>query len=456
MNLVIPIVAIVGALLALLSAAPLSARLREQAVRAGVVIGWLGALAGAAGIYVGEISGLAALLGVAACGGLAVLPIGMRLEGARDFSTPIGALIPLVVGLLGVSVQTTIAGGTSAQLLLYAGHWGTLGAALVAALVAAALASSEGWNGSAKSKTPGVSVGLALSALAAGAYALGTLRAGPEGVGWTVPLSTSAGPASWQIQPSAELLGGYGVPVVSELGWMGPLLIAVAVISLGTCLASRFGAGRRATALGWLVSAAASLSGVLGILSHRSAPTLPDASAYQSAARDALADVEGAQALVEQGRFVAEGDLFVPLGAVAPELAMLSIACFLGLVAGLFALRRSWPGAAGTEPHMAATRLYARDFSLRAIMLAWLSWLLVTLIHWTHFGAVGVGSSAEWSAAGMIMAATGVVLLGWSRRNSRVDRIVRELVPGVVFALLVAGMTMSLVFDAPFGLSLVF
>jgi hypothetical protein len=34
--------------------------------------------------------------------------------------------------------------------------------------------------------------------------------------------------------------------------------------------------------------------------------------------------------------------------------------------------------------------------------------------------------------------------------------IVREIVPGVVFALLVVGLAASLAFDAPFGLSIVF
>ena len=456
MNLVIPIIAVIGGVLGLAVAAPFSESIRRQLVRASVIVGWLGVLGGALGIYFGELSGLGTLIGTAACGGLAILPLGMKLRAGRIFAAPIGAALPLVAGALGLALQVDIAGGNSGALILYAGHWGTLAAALVAALVASALASSEGWGADAGRKTPGMSLGLATAALTGGAYLIGGLRGGPEGTGWSLPLASDAGGVTWQVPASAGLPQGLWLDVVAELGWMGPLLIAGAAVSLLTAAATRFDAGRRASALGWFVGAAASLAGFVGLLTSRTNVQLPDAAAYKNTASTLLGDVEGAKMLLEQGRFVTEGDLFVPLGAIAPELVMLGVATVVGALAGAFALKSCWPGDAGDEPRRTAMALHARDYALRAIILGWLSWLLVTLIHWSHFGAVGAGSPAEWNAVGILAAATGLLLVSWTRRNSRLDGFVREVVPGLIFALLIVGVAAGVVFDAPFGLSIVF
>ncbi len=456
MNLVIPILAIFGAVLALGAAAPLAERIRLQLVRAAVVLGWLGVLGGAVGIYTGQLSGSSVLLGTAASAGLAILPVGMKLAAARQFATALAGVIPLILGVFGLVLRVDIAGGNPGMLLLHAGHWGALSAALVAALMAVGLSSSEGWATKSERKTPGTSVGVAIAALAVGAYIIGSLRGGPEGISWAVPLASDAGGVVWQVPPLSALPQGLWIEAVANLGWMSPLLLATAALALLTGIATRFEAGRRASALGWFVSGAVSLAGLAGLLTSRANVGLPDATRYQETALNLIGDVEGAQMLVRQGSFITDGAVFVPLGEVAPELAMLAAAALIGALAGLFSLRSSWPAGDADEPNRTAMALYGRDYALRAVVLGWLGWLLATLIHWNHFGAVGVGSPSEWSAVGLLSVATGVLLLGWTRREGRVGRIVRGLVPGVIFGLLVFGIALGVVFDAPFGVSIVF
>lgn len=456
MNLVIPIIAVVGAILALAVLAPLGKRLRANVGRSAVVLGWLGVLGGAVGIYTEQLAGFGTLVGVAACAGLAILPLGMRLGAARDLTFSLGAVIPLALGVLGLTLQVDIAGGNSGLFLLDAGHWGALSAALVCALVAGGLASSEGWTKDLERKTPGMSIGLAIGSLLLGAWVIGSMRGGPEGLSWTVPLASDAGDVTWQIPASATLPQGLWLEAVVEISWMNPLLIAGAVLALVTGLATRLEAGRRASALGWFVSAAVSLAGLLGLVTSRTGLSLPDAAPYQETAGGILSGIEGGQVLVQQGSFVSEGATYVPLGSVVPELLMLGAAVLIGAIAGLFSLRKGWPTDAGEEPRRTTMALHGRDYALRAVVFGWLAWLLVTLIHWNHFGAVGVGSPAEWSGVGFLSIATGVLFLGWTKRQGRVESMVRELAPGLIFALLVVGIAIGVVFDAPLGLSIVF
>ncbi|WP_246099072.1 hypothetical protein [Persicimonas caeni] len=456
MNLVIPIIAVIGALLALAVLAPLSERVRSYLGRSAVVLGWLGVLGGAIGIYTEQLAGAGVLLGVAASAGLAILPLGMQLAPARNLAWTLGAALPLVLATLGLTVQVDMAGGNSGLFLLHAGHWGALSAALVSLLVAAGLSSSEGWAKDASRKTPGMGVGVVLASLTIAAWMIGSLRGGPEGIAWSVPLASEAGGVTWQIPPSAALPQGLWLEAVAELAWMGPLLIAAAVLGVVTGLATRFKAGRRASALGWFVTGAVALSGVAGLLSSRTGASLPDPAPYRETASTVLGGIQGAPMLIQQGSFVSEGGVFVPLGDIAPELGMLVAAALIALLAGVFSLRVHWPGSAGEGAERTAMGLHARDYALRGVVFGWLAWLLVTLIHWNHFGAVGVGSPAEWSAVGFLALATGVLLLSWSRRNGRSDRIIRELAPGVMFGLLLFGIATGVVFDAPFGLSIAF
>ncbi len=461
MEAIIPALAILGGALAVAVTLPLSDGVRTNLTRAAAAVGWIGVLGGAIGIYTANLAGLGTLVGTAACAGLAVLPMGMRLAAARDVATAVGGVVPLVAGILAIAVGTQIHGTPSGALLLYAGHWGALGAALVSALIAAALSAGDGWSEAPAAQQPvrrtlGLGLGLAIAALCFGAYLIGAMRGGPEGLQWSVPLVSSGGMVTWQIPPSPQLPQGLWLDAVADVSWLAPLLIAAAVVAVATGVATLFDASKRASVAGWLATGVASLAGVAGLLQARGAAKLPDAGVYRDTATSIMSDVQNARALAQQGQFVATDGVHVTLASIAPELGMLVVATLLAALAVVFAYRRAWPGEAQREPGRAIMSLYARDYAYRAVVLGWLSWLLATLIHWNEFGAVGFGSPAEWSAVGALAVMTGVLLAGWSRSRRRVESVGRQLAPGILAAVLVLGIAAAVVFNAPFGLSIAF
>jgi hypothetical protein len=143
----LPALAILGSCLALGAVFPVVSSLRKKLVQAAVFVGWAGILGGAAGIYTAQLGSWSALVGTAACAGLAVLPMNIRLGSARNLAAASGALIPLAVAVLGLALSVDIAGEPSDTMLLYAGRWGIFCAALVSALVAVALGLVGQWKG---------------------------------------------------------------------------------------------------------------------------------------------------------------------------------------------------------------------------------------------------------------------------------------------------------------------
>ncbi|MFP4597678.1 MAG: hypothetical protein ACLFVJ_05475 [Persicimonas sp.] len=330
MSVAVPILAVVGALLALVAAAPLARERRRRAAQVAVGVGWIGVLAGVAGFYTGAMSGLATLLGTAACGGLAVLPAGIQLDGARDFAVAAGGIIALVVGASGFFADGPASVDVSQASLLYVAHFGALGAALVCALAGCVLFDAA--NDSDRPEPGG-----------------GTIMAVVALVGAAVLV---------------HLLGG---------GFEG-----------GT-----------------------SVSDLL------------------------------------------------------PELSLLAAAVALALLAGVYRLRLRAGEAEGEAGHQSVYLLHGRDYALRAVLLSWLVILLGGLVHWNHFGAIGVGSPAEWNAVGAVLGMTGLVLIGWSRHDDASDKtkisaLIDTLAPAAIFSVLVITVALSVGFHAPFGLSIVF
>ncbi len=330
MSVAVPILAVVGALLALVSASPVAREHRRRAAKVAVGVGWIGVLAGVAGFYAGALSGLATLLGAAACGGLAVLPAGIKLDGARDFAVAAGGIIALVVGASGFLADGAASVDVSQASLLYVAHFGALGAAIVSALAGCVLVDAA---------------------------------------------------------TDSELPAPGG----------GTIVAVVALV----------GAGVIVHLLGGGFEAGASVREML------------------------------------------------------PELSLWSAAGLLALLAGIYRLRFR-AGKPETEAgRQSVYSLHGRDYALRAVLLTWLVVLLGGLVHWNHFGTIGVGSPAEWNAVGAAVGMTGIVLIGWTRHEDESDKtklgaLVDTLAPAAIFSVLVITVAVSIGFHAPFGLSIVF
>lgn len=332
MSVAVPILAIVGALSAFLAASNVAPKHQHRAAQVAVGVGWLGVLAGVAGFYTGAMSGLAPLLGTAACGGLAVLPAGIKLDGARGFAVAAGGAVALVVGVSGLFVENAVSVEVSQSSLLYVAHFGALGAALVCALAGCVL-----FDAANDSDRP---------------------------------------------EP-----GG------------GTIVAVVALVGAGILVHLLSGGFERGT-------------------------SVPD---------------------------------------LLPELSLLAAAVLLALLAGIYRLRRrSTEGEVdGEAGHKSVYLLHGRDYALRAVLLSWLVILLGGLVHWNHFGAIGVGSPAEWNAVGAVLGMTGMVLIGWSRHDdasekTKLGALVDTLAPAAIFSVLVITVAASIGFHAPFGLSIVF
>lgn len=114
-----------------------SVKTKKNLLRAAVGVGWAGLLIGAIGIYTGAFSSLGALISTGALAGLAALPLTLDLRKTSGLAVAIGAIIPLAVAALAVSVSVDIAAEPADSMLLYAGVWAAFCAALTTALMAA-------------------------------------------------------------------------------------------------------------------------------------------------------------------------------------------------------------------------------------------------------------------------------------------------------------------------------
>jgi hypothetical protein len=452
MNLVVPVLAVLGALMGLLAAVPALGKWRPRLARAAVGVGWLGIFVAAIGMYLGQMSGFSTLIGTAACAGLAVLPAGIKLGAAREFGLSTGAGGALVLAAAALAAPAE-AGAAHQRLLLYAAHWGALGAALTCAIVASGLASGEGWQARER-QTPGLSLCIVVAALCGAALIIGAMRGAAAGALWGLPLASEAGAVTWQIPPSARLPQGLWLPVAADL----PVLVWLSAAAMATAVATtvlvHLDLGRRAVSAGFAACAALAVAAVATILGADAA--LPDPSTYRETALGLLGGVENASEMVDRGEFIVEGAVELQRAQVLPELVLLGLAGVIGLLSAVFTWRKAWPGDADPKARDVVFALHGRDYTLRAVILGWLAWLLAVLIHWNQFGVIGLGSPAEWTAVGTLLAATGLALMSWSRRESAFHAATRELTPGAVFALLVVALALAVAFNSPPGLSIVF
>jgi hypothetical protein len=447
---------VLGAMASLVVTFRVDDKLSRLAAQGANILGWIGVLGGAVGIYYGDMSGFESLLGIAGCAMLAVLPANLPSTVTRRFGVPfVGAIaVSLGLGAL-IGGQTgpdpTMAPGQSELLLLYAGVSGTLAAAVSSLVSSTSLADlSLGPDG-----RPSPSVGAALLIVLAcvGVWFLGSARSVDGIMSWAVPLAAGGESLVWRIPDGANLPRGLSLQAAQSLSYAVPLLV---VSIVAACVAAWLAVAEKSetwVAAAWAVPGvcAGAFAGVVafGLLEV----SAPDASRYADIATNWVLERGLPEQLVELGGYATDGAATVDLASLLPEFILLGTVVALSLVCVVLTLAgtRSVPE---DDSDALAVGMFSRDLTIRAMIIGWLAWITTVLVHWAHFGYYGVGSPSEVVFVGSLTLASGIGLLGWSLPRRAPWGRVRALTSALMLAVLVLAFVLSLVFNTPVGLSL--
>jgi hypothetical protein len=455
-SIAVSIACILGALAAIVPTAKTGDRYSEYALQAASILGWLGVLGGAAGIYFGQLTGLDSLLALSGCAMLAVLPANLPSEATRRFSSPWVAAPALslgVVSLLGLTSAGTesAAPGQSELLLLYAAVFGGLAATASSLISSTSLADLS--IGEGEQVWPGPGAALLIVSAVAAVWVLGAARATGGAFSWAVPLAVDGHPHVWRIPDGANLPRGLSFVAGAQVSFVLPLLVATAG---GAAFAAwhsvKRGAQKHAYRI-WMLPAA--FSGALLAMLWPGTKTVdaPDAGVYAEMARDWVVDRGLPEQLAELGGFAHRGEAVLDASALLPEYVLLSTIFVTSLVAaGLSIVPTS--AEPDEQRDALAVGMLSRDLTVRAVIVGWLAWLMTVLVHWTHFGYYGVGSPSEITLVGALTLASGIGLLGWSLPRREPWGRLRALSSGLMLLVLVLAIVVSLVFNTPVGLSL--
>jgi hypothetical protein len=411
---------------------------------------WAGLVA-SMGAAFGEVAfGGAVALAAAAFAAAAALPAELPAPWrARTFG--VAAAAPVVLGVAAI-VQAAntffVTPEPDPNLVLYAGCWAALAAALISALAGASAAEVD------PERAP-TSTGIAIASLFGGAAIIGHARGGAGSGVFSIPITSDGAPLMWGLPESAGGAGIFGLRVEALAPGVDAALALGAVAALALAVAPVDLKKRSALAAG---SAFAALGALGALLSAGMRPELPDAAAYAERA-SALGAARGVpDDLIAQGAFIMGETYSVLWVDILPALtAMLGALALSGALA--YSLRRGASGGKEARPPGRVTPdtaqgvgdLLARDLSVRAAALAWLAWMLATLTSWGVFSSYGFASPAEWTALGACMLCAGLAWAHWATRGAA-----RRALPGLIAATLVLTVAQAVGFGAPFGVSLFF
>ncbi|MGM0557795.1 MAG: hypothetical protein ACQEVA_15530 [Myxococcota bacterium] len=456
MNIAISIACVVGAIAAILPVAKTSESFSALAVQSASILGWIGVLGGATGIYFGELSGLDSLLAIAGCAMLAVLPANLPSESTRRFTSPWVAAPALALGiasLLGLTAAETgsSAPGQAELLLLYAAVFGGLAATASSLISSTSLADLS--VGEGEQIWPGIGAALIVLTAVVAVWLLGAARSTGDAWTWAVPLAIDGQPHVWRIPDGANLPRGLSFDASAKVQFAIPLLVATVGAALAAAWHAVTGGKQKYSFFLWMLPAA--FSGALLVLLWPGTVSVGsvEPGVYADLARDWLVNRGLSEELAEFGGFAREGKAVVNATALLPEYILLGAVFVTSLVATGLSF-----APASTEPEQTrdalAVGMLSRDLTVRAVIIGWLAWLMTVLVHWSHFGYYGVGSPSEITLVGALTLASGIGLLGWSLPRREPWGRLRALSSGLMLVVLVLAIVVSLVFNTPVGLSL--
>lgn len=458
MTSVIPIVCVLASIAAIIPVIKRDDKLSSLSVQSANILGWLGVLGGAAGIYTGELSGAAPLMGIAGCSMLAVLPAYLPSVSTRRFTGPaVGCVaaalgVGALIGAPSVGAQMSIA-GQAELLLLYAALFGTVTAALSSLIASTSLADLA--LGPDARRTPSVGAALLIVGLTSAVWLLGAARS-TQGLGsWAVPLAVSGESLVWTIPDGASLPRGLTLEATHHVGWVVPLLAVSVAGAAAASWASLAEKSKTIVAGFWAVPGLAAGALAFVLSPGRLTVAAPEAERYVEIATRWLVERGLSEELAERGAFAVDGDAALDAAALLPEYVLLGCIGLLSLSFVMLSLIPP-PSAPEDESDAIAVSMLSRDMTVRAVIVGWLAWLMTVLIHWAHFGYYGVGSPSEVVFLGALVLASSIALLGWSLPRTPPWGRLRPLVSGLMFTALVLAIAGALVFNTPVGLSLSF
>ncbi len=411
---------------------------------------WAGLVASMGAAFAEYAFGGGIALSAAAFAAVAALPAELPGKWSSVTRRTAGA-VPAALGVAAV-VHTAntfyVAPELDPNLVLYAGCWAALAAALTSALAGASAAEVD------PERTP-TSTGLAIASLLGGAAIIGHVRGGAGSGIFSIPVSSDGAPLMWGLPESAGGAGIFGLRVEALAPNVDVALAVGAIAALALALMPLDLKKRAALAA---VSALGALGAMGALLSAGMRPTLPDVVTYTERA-SALGAARGVpEDLISKGAFIM-GDTYSVLWVdILPALtAMLGAAALAGALA-LSLIRGAASGKETREPgrvtpgtEQGVGDLLARDLSVRAAALVWLAWMLSALTSWGIFATYGFASPAEWTALGACMMCAGLAWAHWATRGA-----LRRALPGLIATTLVLTAAQAVGFGTPFGVSIFF
>lgn len=391
------------------------------------------------------IGGLALALGIgstpagilAAAGLVAAVGLPLRVDDAprvRATMVATAVVVALVVG----AVLTLGAPGWSLSMdsdrLLWTaqiGAWLAMAVALVGAGILAENSLPDRSTGGAVTAALGVWAAMGV------VVALGLTRGLPTGQGLGLPLFADGEPLNWAI-PHLDAVAELQIPAViaeSELGALAAAVAVLVAVGVGGAVVSN----AKLALFGWIGSLVASVTGVLQIWrigTGGKTVDLPDAQPYQQAAAGWLETKQLPDWIAEMGRFQTEGGAEIPVAALFPEMMAFVFAVAVAAAMIAVVVLRRHHDASPTRP-APTRRLAGRDLFVRAVLFGVMGWFLGLVIAWEHLGAAGVLAPMEWLGLGAVLAALGLLVLGWRRGPSGIERFFRAYGPAIALCVLV-------------------
>ena len=401
------------------------------------VLSWLGLVGFMCAIYFDAVSGVGAALIAACFGALVALPQGVQNPTLRQSTTAAGLSVPVMLGLTALVFASTPQGRAAGALksddiLIYAGHWAALAACLTCALsaVGAGRIFSD-------RRVQNAGLGLSVLGLVGALVVLGALRADLPADAYALPLSSPEGALFWGLDPKHGGASVIGLRATTSAGAVFPMLGLMGALALVGAISVPFLRKARAQAILWGGLSALSL-GTLGALLYAGfSPSLPSSEAFTSHAQAVGAQMGVPKNIVAQGHLPAIKSIFVMWTDILPDIALLSgIAVLTGLVAVLYLRTSDEPLA------QEVGSLYARDFMVRASMLAWLAWFLGMLASWKMHAVYGFASPSEWSALGFAVLTSGLAWMGFER-NPRLNAVLPALAVVALALILAVGLALG-------------